>query len=208
MAKPWIEAAEEVQNLTRLGDGVADDAEAVGELLQLVAVVEDGEFPLNNIAEFSFKKHGPLQFVVAEQALDVGPHCEGRGLRLVDEIEDTLGDGVVDPIDDATVDLTPLGVAVSDRRRRTNMGNKAGFAENRVEKAAPLAVIGVGEVELDGNVIANVHRLDDGKGSMLQRIKEKIGVTQVRGRRRTWRRERHGAGKNRGGSKSLGSKGN
>jgi hypothetical protein len=57
-------------------------------------------------------------------------------------------------------------------------------------------------------VIANVHRLDDGKGSMLQRIKEKIGVTQVRGRRRTWRRERHGAGKNRGGSKSLGSKGN
>jgi hypothetical protein len=88
------------------------------------------------------------------------------------------------------------------------MGNKAGFAENRVEKAASLAVIGVGEVELDGNVIANVHRLDDNKGSRLHRIKEKTGVTRVRGRRRMCRRERHGTGKNRGGSKSLGSKGN
>jgi hypothetical protein len=100
--------------LAWLGDGVADVAQVVGELLELVVVVRDGQIPLDNIAELNFEKNGALQFVVAEEVLDVRPNGEGRSIGLVDEVEDILGDGCVDPVGDAAVDLLPFSILIKN----------------------------------------------------------------------------------------------
>ena len=44
------------------------------------------------------------------------------------------------------------------------MGDEAEFAEEDVEEAAPLIVVGVGELENDGDVGFDVHRLKNGDG--------------------------------------------
>jgi hypothetical protein len=186
-----VQPAEKIEHLARLGDGVADVAEVVGELLQLGAVVGDGEIPLNDAAEFGLKKHGALHLIDPEKAFNVGPDGEGGCVGLVDEVEDALGDGVVDPIDETTVDLTPFRVAVDNGRRRTDMGDEAKLAEHRVDEATPLTVVGIKEIELNRDMVADVHRLHDGKRGGLQFVKEETGDAGIRGGGRTWR-GRHG----------------
>lgn len=44
-----------------------------------------------------------LHFIVAEEALNVRPDGEGGQVRLVDEVEDTLGDGGVDPVGEGVI---------------------------------------------------------------------------------------------------------
>jgi hypothetical protein len=48
------------------------------------------------------------------------------------------------------------------------------FAKDRIKETAPLAVIGFEEVELDRNMIANVHGLQHGERSKLGGIEERI----------------------------------
>ena len=169
MAKFLVQAAKQIQHLAGLGDGVADVAQAIGELLQLGAVVRDAEVALNDAAELGLKENRALHLIVAEEALDVRPDGERRGIGLVDEVEDALVDGGVDPIGEGAVDLTPLGIAFVEWRRRANVADEAKLAEDGVEQAAPLAVVGVEEVEEDGDVVADVDRLNHGEGSRLRR---------------------------------------
>jgi hypothetical protein len=158
----WFVAPVSRNHSEELGGWAATPAELISEALQLGAVVMDGEVALLDAPELSLQEDSALELVVAEVALDVGPEREGGDVGLVDEVEDVGGDGGVDPVDKTTVDLTPLVVALGDRRRRAAVSLEAELAQHRVEAAAPLAVVGSGVVEDDGNVIANVDRLDDG----------------------------------------------
>jgi hypothetical protein len=54
------------------------------------------------------------------------------------------------------------------------MARETEFAKNRVKKTTPLAVFGFKKVELDRNMIANVHRLQNGKRSRLWSIEERV----------------------------------
>ena len=197
------EAAEEVEDLAWLRDGVADIPELIDEALELGAVIMDGEVALLHAAELSFQENSALKLVVAEVALDVGPEGEGGDVRLVDEVEDVGGNGGVDPIDKAAVNLPPLGVALSDRCRRADMVLKPELAKHRIKAAAPLTVVGGGVVEDDGNVVADVHRLNDGGRGWLRRS----GVVEVAiggGSRGASRRVSHGS---RGSGRNRGSRG-
>ena len=51
MAIPGTEATEEIKNLARFGDGVADIAQLISKALELGAVVLDGEIALLDGAE-------------------------------------------------------------------------------------------------------------------------------------------------------------
>jgi hypothetical protein len=184
------QATEEVQNLAWLGDGVADVAQVVGELLELVALVRDGQIPLDNIAELSFEKNGALQFVVAEEALVVRPNGVGRSIGLVDEVEDILGDGCVDPVGDTAVDLLPFSIAIKNGGRGAHMADEAKFAEDRVKKAAPLAVIRLKEIKKNGDMVADVDGLQHGEGGRLRCVEERICGDGSRGGR-ICRRVRH-----------------
>ena len=105
-----------------------------------------------------------MEFVVAEDTFDVVPDGERRGMRLVDDVEDVFGDGVVEPINHAVVDIdhAPLGVAVVFQGRwRVDVVGETELAEDGVEGAAPLAVVGLVDVE-DRDVRADVDGLEQG----------------------------------------------
>ena len=67
-------------------------------------------------------------------------------------IEDVLVDGSVQPVDDAAVDLAPFGVALRHGLRSLDDVIEAELAEDGVEAAPSLAVVGVQEIEKDGDV--------------------------------------------------------
>jgi hypothetical protein len=116
-----VQSAEEVQHLAGLGDGMTNVAQFVGELLQLGAVGVDAEIALDDAAEVSLMDDSTVHLVVAEETFDVRPDGECRGIGLVDEVEDALVDGCVEPVDNGVVDLTPFGVAIGKGRQRTNV---------------------------------------------------------------------------------------
>jgi hypothetical protein len=109
-----IEPTKKVEDLTWLRHRLADVAKAVGELLQARGVLGDVHVALMKRAELSLVVGGSLKFVVAEHAFDVTPDSERRGVRLVDDVEDSLGDGGVEPIDDASINHALLGIALRD----------------------------------------------------------------------------------------------
>jgi hypothetical protein len=60
---------------------------------------------LTEAAELGVQVHGSLHLVVAEEPFNVRPDGEGGGARLVDDVEDTLVQRRVQPIDDAVLGL-------------------------------------------------------------------------------------------------------
>jgi hypothetical protein len=108
MAEALVQALEQVQHLAWLGDGVDDITEIVGQLLQLVAIVGDGEIALIEAVEFGLKEHrdkteltkskfdeaSPLTIVGVKKIkkhrnmimdVDCLNHSKGGRLRLVKE---------------------------------------------------------------------------------------------------------------------------
>jgi hypothetical protein len=120
---------------------MADVAEVVREFLELVAVVRDREIALNHIAKLCFKQNRVLEFIVPKKALNVRPNGEGSVVGLVDEVEDALGDGIVDPFGNVANNLTPFGITVDDERWGADMANQAELAEDRVDEAPPLTIV-------------------------------------------------------------------
>jgi hypothetical protein len=164
------EAAKKVEHLARFRDRVTNIAKLIGQPLELAAVFMDGEISLLHAPELSFEEDGSLEFVVTKVTFNIRPKGEGSDVRFVDEIEDIGGNGGVYPIDNAAVDLSPVSSALGDWRWRADMVLKAKLAKNRIETAAPLAILGGGVIEDDENVIADVHRLDDGSHGWLWRL--------------------------------------
>jgi hypothetical protein len=71
-----------VENLAWVQDRVTDITQIVSQLLQLGAVVRDGEVPLNNTAELGLEKNYVLHLIIAEKTFDVGPNGGGRSISL------------------------------------------------------------------------------------------------------------------------------
>jgi len=61
-----VETPQHVQHLRRIGDGLAEVAKSVGELLQLGGVVGDAELALVQTPVFSPQVHGAMELMVAE----------------------------------------------------------------------------------------------------------------------------------------------
>jgi hypothetical protein len=84
-------------------------------------------------------------------------------MRLVDDVEDWLGNGGVEPIYDATAGHPPISVALGDGRGRADvLVEEAELAEDRIEEASLLAVVRLIEIQNDGDVVSNVNGLKRG----------------------------------------------
>jgi hypothetical protein len=112
-----------------------------------------------------------MQLVVAEQVVDAGlDGGECCGFRHADDAQNILGDGVLEPVDEALVNHHPLGVAAaSGGRGSSNVGAEAKFSDDGVHEAAPLGVIRLGDVEDNGNVRLDVHGLESHRRSRQSR---------------------------------------
>jgi hypothetical protein len=162
MTIPRVEAANQVEDLTWLGDAVPDRLELIGKAFQLGAVFADGEIALAGAAEFSFKEDGALKFVVEEEPFNSMPKGERGEVGLVDDGEDGLGDGVENPVDDARIGHLPLDVAIVCRSRGADMRREAELGEGGIEEALPLGVVAVFKIKMHRNVVPDVDGLNDG----------------------------------------------
>lgn len=67
--------------------------EIVSEALELGAVLGDAQITLLEAAEFGLEEDRVLEFIIAEESLNVTPQGERRGARFVDNVENRLLDG-------------------------------------------------------------------------------------------------------------------
>ena len=136
-----IEPAEEIKHLARFRDGLSNVAELVGNALEGGAVLVNAGVALRDGVQLGLEVDGAGHLVVAEEPLDVAQEDERGETRLVDDVEDALVDGGVDPVDDCLVDLPPFGVALSDGRCRADEVIEAEFPEDRLKEASPLRIV-------------------------------------------------------------------
>jgi hypothetical protein len=136
---------------------LADVEERVGESLEAVAVGGDGNITLDERAELGFKVDSARHLVVEEEVADQHVDIVGGLILRHDDVEDLLADGAVQPGADDEVLPVPLGGAVGLRGLDEDVVGELVFAEEDGDEHAPLAVVGLPEVEDDGHV-----RLDAG----------------------------------------------
>jgi hypothetical protein len=87
MAIARVKAMEQVEDLARFGDGVADGTKLIVEALQLGAVLIDGHVALIGTTELSLEVDGTLELVVAKEPFDGVPEQEGGEVGSVDDVE-------------------------------------------------------------------------------------------------------------------------
>lgn len=91
-----------------------------------------------------------------------------RRSGAVDDVEDALVHGGVDPVDERLVDLPPLSGALGDGRHGAHEVVEAELAKDGLEQTAPLAVVAGREVEENQDVLADVDPLHNASRSRLR----------------------------------------
>ena len=121
----------------------------IGEPLQLGAVVGDGHVALLQGAQLGLQIHSALHLVALEQPFD--GVLEGEGILAIpaDGVEDTLGDGGEDPVDDASIHHAPLAIMVFVRGGMADMALEAEFGECGVKEETQLAIVAFVHVKND-----------------------------------------------------------
>ena len=106
-----------------------------------------------------------MEAVVEEEADDVGPDVVGGGAGVVQNIHERLGDGGVQPRDDAGVDLEPLGIVLheDDVEGAIDVAGEGEFLEGEFEEHAPLPEVGLIHVEGDRDMAVDVQE-GNGRG--------------------------------------------
>lgn len=143
-----VEAAEEADDEVGVRDGSTDVAERVSQDLELAAVRRDRHVPLVKPVELLTSLDSPIHDVVEELVGDGGPGGVGIVGRLDDDGEEVGGERGVEPGDDASIDLRPLGVV----KHQVDVVEDTELAERDEEEGAPCAEVGVAEIKHHGNV--------------------------------------------------------
>ena len=144
-----IEAAQEVEDELRFGDGTADVAERIGGGLHLLAVLVDGGVALGHGVELVTQEDGTWGLVGVEETLD-GDLELVRGLvRCRSEAEDVGPDSAEEPAANTGVRNGPSRVSGSGRRRAVNVREEAKFPTEGGEERRPLVEVWV--LQLQGH---------------------------------------------------------
>ena len=101
VAKLGVEAAKKIEHLARLGDGVVDVAQLVGDPFEFGAVVVDGQVALHHGTQLDLEVDDALHFIVLEEPLDGVPEGECVVAVAADNVEESFGYGGEYPVDDA-----------------------------------------------------------------------------------------------------------
>jgi len=120
-----------------------------------------------------------VKTVVEEESDDVGPDVVGGGAGVVHSIHEGLGDGGVQPRDDAGVDLEPLGIVLHEDgvEGAVDVAGEGELLESEFEERTPLQEVGLVHVEGDRDMAVDV---ENGNGQ--QKVEH-----QGRGRQTDWR---------------------
>jgi hypothetical protein len=139
-----------------------DIDKSVCQALEAAAVVADAEIALLQAVKILQSVDGALGRIVEEETPNSVPGGEGRRTTLEHHVTNRLGNGEVDPRDDAMVDLGPLDVELPDVGvdGAVDMVEETELAEGKFKKGAPGGVIGFMEIQNLWHMVADVQHLD------------------------------------------------
>ena len=89
--------------LARLTNRLADVAEGISKLLQAAGVLSDIHVTLHQISKLRLQIDSTMELVVAELLMDGSPDAVGSCLGRTNDVTNILGDGDVQPAQDAQV---------------------------------------------------------------------------------------------------------
>ena len=95
-----MEEADDVENESAVLNGFAKIGEVVGHVLELLAVVGDGEIILHECSELGVENEGASLAVTQELGLDGEPSGASSGAAVTtshDDVDEVAGEGPVEP---------------------------------------------------------------------------------------------------------------
>ena len=102
--------AQHVQDLAHLPHWLADIAERIGELLEASGVLGDVHIALDHVPKLYLQIDSAMELIVTELIVDSDPDAVRGRLRMAYDVAHILGDGVVQPTQDALINHTPIGI--------------------------------------------------------------------------------------------------
>jgi hypothetical protein len=95
--KAFVEATDEVEDKSLVGDRLAKVAKIFGELFVAATVLSSRKIALSEGAESLVRVEGAHRAVPEKLGLDGEPQDASRGAALGDRIGDVVSDGAIDP---------------------------------------------------------------------------------------------------------------
>ena len=93
--KPFVEAADDVEDESAVLNGFAEIGEVVGHALELLAVIGDGEITLHKSSELGVEDEGASLTVAQELGLDGEPSGASGGAAVApshDDVDEVAGE--------------------------------------------------------------------------------------------------------------------
>jgi hypothetical protein len=125
--KAGIEAAEEVEDELRVGDGATDIAQSIGCGLHPLGVVVDGVIALGHGVELVTQEDGARSLVGLEEAPDGNPKLARSLIRCRSKTDDVRLGRAEEPAADAGVGNGPSRVSGAGLRRAVDVRKETEF---------------------------------------------------------------------------------
>jgi hypothetical protein len=110
--KAFVEAADDVEDKSLVGDRLAKVAKILGKLFVAAAVLSSRKIALSEEAKGLVGIEGARRAVPEKLGLDGEPQDANSGATLGDRIAEVVGDGTVDPSQNNGVHVNPVGQVV------------------------------------------------------------------------------------------------
>jgi hypothetical protein len=114
------DAAQHVQDLAGLSDGLSDVAKRIRQRLEAASVLSNIHVALHDVPEFCLEVHSSVKLIIPELIMDCFPDQGRRRLRSTHDVAHILGDGDVKPADNTLVDDGLGGIAASKKQRHSS----------------------------------------------------------------------------------------
>ena len=151
-----IEAAQEVEDGLRVGDGAADIAERIGGGLHALGIVVDGRITLGHGVELVTQEDGARSLVGLEEVLDGDPELARSLVWRRSKAEDVRSSGSKDLAVNAGVRDGPSRVSGIGLHRAIHVREKTKFPAEGGEERLPLVEVGLGQFQGHRDVVLDI----------------------------------------------------
>jgi hypothetical protein len=148
------EATDDVEYQRTVADQFSKVSEGVGHVLEVAAVLRDGQVPLTEVAELGVEMEGASLLIPEELILEGKPNGASRGIPREHRLRQVVGDGAGDPGLDDAVHAAPIR-KIGRRGVLEDVIIRGVLADDE-ELTAPTLVVVIGEVEDDVDEVVNV----------------------------------------------------
>jgi hypothetical protein len=110
VVKPWVQAAEDVEDEDPVVDRRLEIGQSIRHVLEIATVLAHVEITLHKVTEGNIKVKGALLTVTEKLVLDSEPQVARGGTTFLNHLMELRGDRVADPVEDDAVHPAPARI--------------------------------------------------------------------------------------------------